>query len=382
MSTSDSLLDPAIWSGSFFSDGWRASTSDAPVIEPATGAELARIGAADAADVARAVASAAEAQRAWAATEYHERAAVLRRAGELFQRLAGAVQHWLIREAGSIPPKAAVETNAAAQECFEAAALASTPAGEVLPTAFDRLSLTRRVPVGVVGVIAPFNFPLVLSIRSVAPALALGNAVILKRDPRTAVSGGVALARIFEEAGLPSGLLHVLPGGAETGEALVSYQRVPVISFTGSTTAGRRVGELAARHLKRAHLELGGNSALVVLEDADLDAAVGLGAWGSYLHSGQICITTGRHLVHGSLAEACVDKLAEKASALPVGDPATEQVALGPIIDAGQRDKIHRLVESTVHAGAKLAKGGTYRDLFYRPTVLTQVSPDMPAYRD
>ncbi|MEV6238439.1 aldehyde dehydrogenase family protein [Lentzea sp. NPDC051838] len=382
MSTADSLLDPVSWAGSFFSDGWRVAAHTTPVVEPATGAELARIGVADAEDVAHAAKSAAEAQRAWAAAPYHERAAVLRRAGDLFQQHAESVQHWLVREAGSIPPKAAVETDTAAQECFEAAALASAPAGEVLPTAFDRLSLTRRVPAGVVGVIAPFNFPLILSIRSVAPALALGNAVILKPDPRTAVSGGVALARIFEEAGLPDGLLHVLPGGAPTGEALVTDPRVRVISFTGSTAAGRRVGELAARHLKRAHLELGGNSALIVLEDADLDAAVGLGAWGSYLHSGQICMTTGRHLVHESLVDAYVAKLAAKAEALPVGDPATEHVALGPIIDAGQRDKIHHLVRSTVDAGAQLAAGGTYRDLFYRPTVLAGVRPDMPAYRE
>jgi benzaldehyde dehydrogenase (NAD) len=190
----------------------------------------------------------------------------------------------------------------------------------------------------------------------------------------------VALARIFEAAGLPAGLLHVLPGGADTGEALVADPAVPVISFTGSTPAGRRVGELAGRYLKRAHLELGGNSALVVLDDADLDAAVGLGAWGSYLHSGQICMATGRHLVHESLFDAYVERLAAKADALPVGDPATKRVALGPIIDAAQRDRIHGIVRSTVDAGAEVVAGGTYQDLFYRPTVLTRVTPQMPAF--
>ncbi len=374
------LLDPAGWSGKTFSDGWRSGSSDQAVIEPATGTEIGRVGVAGQADVARAAERAATAQREWARQPHHERAAVLRRAGDLWQLYATEVQQWLITEAGSIPPKAGVETDTAAQECFEAAALASAPVGELLPSAYDRLSMTRRVPVGVVGVIAPFNFPLIPSIRSVAPALALGNAVILKPDPRTAVCGGISLARIFEEAGLPEGVLHVLPGGADVGEALVTDPHVPVISFTGSTGAGRRVGELASRHLKRAHLELGGNSALVVLDDADLDAAVGLGAWGSFLHSGQICMTTGRHLVHESLVDDYVERLAAKADALPVGDPATEKVALGPIIDAGQRDKIHSLVTSTVDAGAKLAAGGTYQDLFYRPTVLSEVSPAMPAY--
>ncbi|MQA63237.1 MAG: aldehyde dehydrogenase family protein [Actinophytocola sp.] len=380
--SSKTLLDPSIWTGKLASGGWREGAGERAVVEPATGAEIGRVGMAGPRDVAQAAERAAVAQREWAATPYPERAAVLRRAGGLWQQHADEVRQWLITEAGSIPPKAGVETDTAAQECFEAAALTSAPLGDLLPSTQDRLSMTRRVPAGVVGVIAPFNFPLILSIRSVAPALALGNAVILKPDPRTAVSGGIALARIFEAAGLPEGVLHVLPGGVDAGEALVTDPRVPLISFTGSTNAGRRVGELASRHLKRAHLELGGNSAIVVLDDADLDAAVGLGAWGSFLHSGQICMTTGRHLVHESLVADYVERLAAKADALPVGNPATEQVALGPIIDAGQRDKIHGLVTATADAGAKIAAGGSYTDLFYRPTVLAGVRPEMPAYAE
>ncbi|MEV1328019.1 benzaldehyde dehydrogenase [Micromonospora costi] len=375
------LLDAGTWHGTLYSDGWvEAAGGTAAVRSPATRDEIGVVGVANAADVARACARGAEAQRAWAATSYPERAAVLRRAGQLWEQHAAEVGEWLVREAGSIPPKAGVETDTAAQECYEAAALASRPLGEIIPSAQPRLSLVRRVPVGVVGVIAPFNFPLILSIRSVAPALALGNAVVLKPDLRTAVCGGLAIARVFEEAGLPDGLLHVLPGGVETGEALVADPHVRVISFTGSTAAGRKVGEAAARHLKRAHLELGGNSALIVLDDADLDLAVSAGAWGSFLHQGQICMTTGRHLVHESLTDRYVAALAEKADHLPVGDPAKEQVALGPIIDERQRDKIHSLVSASVDAGARLAAGGRYDGLFYRPTVLADVTPTTPAY--
>jgi benzaldehyde dehydrogenase (NAD) len=185
---------------------------------------------------------------------------------------------------------------------------------------------------------------------------------------------------VLEEAGLPEGLLHVLPGGPETGQALVTDRQVRVVSFTGSTRAGRAVAELAGRHLKRVHLELGGNSALVVLEDADLDRAASAGAWGSFLHQGQICMTTGRHLVHERVADDYVAKLAAKAEHLPVGNPAAEQVALGPVIDEGQRDRIHELVTASVDAGARLAAGGTYERLFYRPTVLAEVTTDMPAY--
>jgi benzaldehyde dehydrogenase (NAD) len=190
----------------------------------------------------------------------------------------------------------------------------------------------------------------------------------------------VSIARIFEEAGLPDGVLHVLPGDATAGEALVDDPNVAVISFTGSTATGRKVGEAAARHLKRAHLELGGNSALIVLDDADLDRSVSAAAWGSFLHQGQICMTTGRHLVHERIADEFVERLAERAAALPVGDPATEQVALGPVIDSGQRDNIHALVTASVEAGARLAAGGTYEGLFYQPTVLTNVTPQTPAW--
>ncbi|MEU4537109.1 benzaldehyde dehydrogenase [Streptosporangium sp. NPDC023825] len=376
-----SLMDAKTWTGQVFGDGWITShAGDAAVVEPATGVELGRVGVAGAEDVAAAAVRAVRAQREWAATSFEERAAVLRRAGRLFEEHAEEIQDWLVREAGSIRPKAGVETHVAAQECHEAAALASQPLGEILPTVKRRLSLARRVPAGVVGVIAPFNFPLVLAIRSVAPALALGNAVILKPDPRTAVSGGVAVARVFEEAGLPPGLLHVLPGGVAAGQALVGDPLVRVISFTGSTSAGRAVGEACGRLLKRAHLELGGNSALIVLDDADLDLAVSAGAWGSFLHQGQICMTTGRHLVHSSIAEEYVARLAEKADHLPVGDPAGGQVALGPLIDAGQRDKVHGLVTASVDAGARLAAGGTYESLFYRPTVLADLPAHSPAY--
>ncbi|HEY7597625.1 MAG TPA: aldehyde dehydrogenase family protein [Actinophytocola sp.] len=374
------VLDPGAFAGSVYSGGWvKPRGGAAPIVEPATGAELGTTGIADAEDVAAAAAGAAVAQREWAAATFTERAAVLRRAGTLIEEHADELRGWVVRETGAVAGLAAFAVGVAAQECYEAAALASRSPGEILPTTEPRLSLLRRVPVGVVGVISPFNVPLILSTRSVAPALALGNAVVLKPDLRTPVSGGFAIAAVLAEAGLPDGLLHVLPGGAEAGSALVTDPSVRVVSFTGSSRTGRVVAELAARHLKRVHLELGGNSALIVLDDADIERAVSAGAWGSYLHQGQICMTAGRHLVHEGVADAYIEALSAHANALPVGDP-TGEVALGPLIDAGQRDKVHELVTSTVDAGARLAAGGTYEGLFYRPTVLDGVRTDMPAY--
>ncbi len=375
------LLADRNWHGKIYLDGWVAGSGGvAPIISPATGAQLGERGLAAPADVTAAARSAAAAQVAWAARPHTERAAILRRAGALFEEHAEEIHGWLANEAGAIPGMAGFQTHLAAQACYEASALPSRAYGELLPSESPRLMFAQRVPVGVVAVISPFNAPLVLSARSVAPALALGNAVVLKPDPRTAVTGGFVLARIFEEAGLPTGLLHVLPGAVEVGEALVTEPLVRAISFTGSTAAGRRVGELAGRALKRVHLELGGNSALIVLADADLDLAASAGAWGSFLHQGQICMTAGRHLVHSSLYDSYVERLAEKADHLPVGDPASGTVALGPLIDAGQRDKVHSLVTRTVEAGARLAAGGRYEGLYYQPTVLAEVTPPMPAY--
>jgi benzaldehyde dehydrogenase (NAD) len=375
------FLDEAAWRGRVYSGGWvTPSGGEAAVIEPATGDELGRTGIADKADIARATELAVAAQPAWAATPHSERSALLRRAADIWLANAAEIEQWDIRESGKIPPAAQFETHVATGEVYEAATLPSRPYGELLPSEQPRLSFAERVPAGVVGVIAPFNFPQILAIRSVAPALALGNAVVLKPDPRTAVCGGVALARIFEEAGLPEGLLHVLPGGPEPGEALITDPLVRIISFTGSTAAGRRVGEVAARQLKRVHLELGGNSALIVLDDVDVAAAASAGAWGSFLHQGQICMTTGRHLVHEAVYADYVAAIAEKAAHLPVGNPATEQVALGPVIDSRQRDKIHSIVTASTDAGAKLAAGGTYEGLFYQPTVLAEVTESMPAF--
>lgn len=376
-----SLLDDLQWHSRIFTGSWQQSAGgDAAVVEPATGKELGRIGLAGLEEVTASAAQAAAAQLEWAAAPFSERAAVLRRAAESLQRHTDELRDWIVRESGGIPGKAYFELGHAVQNCYEAAALASRSLGELLPSAASRLSMVRRVPAGVVGVIAPFNGPVALAIRSVAPALALGNAVLLKPDPRTAVCGGVAVAAVFEQAGLPPGVLHVLPGGADIGAALVADPHVRVISFTGSTAAGRRVGELAGRYLKRTHLELGGNSALIVLDDADLDQAIRAAAFGAFFYQGQICMTIGRHLVHESLYGEYVARLAAKADGLPVGDPATEQVALGPLIDAGQRDRVHELVTSSVAAGARLAAGGTYRDLFYRPTVLAEAGPSIPSY--
>lgn len=374
------FFEDSLWAGKAYIGGWATTARTANVVSPSTGETLGSYAVAGPDDVADAVGHAVEAQLEWAVTPADQKAAILRRAAAIIDANTGVYADWLMREAGSAAGKAAFEAGLVSSEFWLAAATALESYGELLRSSRQRLSMARRLPVGVVGVISPFNFPGILSARSIAPALALGNAVVHKPDPRTTVTGGLFFAAVLEEAGLPAGLFSVVPGGAEAGGALVDHPDVPVISFTGSTPAGRAIGSRCGELLKRAHLELGGNNALLVLPDADVTAAASAGAWGSFLHQGQICMTTGRHFVHASIYDEYVGLLAEKARALPAGDPRTG-APLGPLIDAGQRDKVHAIVQESVAAGAVLQAGGTHDELFYAATVLSEVTPEHAAFQ-
>jgi len=377
------LLDPRRWTGRVFSGGWVDAPAAIQVAEPATGEALGLAGAADYTTVAAATAVAAREQPAWAATPMGERVAVVRRAAVLLERHRPEIERWMVRETGAIADKAAQEVTAAIGQLEQAAALIAHPLGAVLPSFTPgRVSFARRVPLGVVGVICPWSLPLVLALRSIAPALALGNAVVLKSDPNTPVTGGVVVARIFEEAGLPDGVLHAFSGGADVGQALVEDPHVRMISFTGSTAAGRKVGQAAGRTLKRAALGLGGNCPLVVLDDADVDAAASAGAWGSFLHQGQACLAASRHIVHESIVEAYLEALVARARRLAVGNPAAEDVALGPIINQDHADRVQRIVDESVAQGAAALTGGTPDGLFFPATVLADVIPSMPAFAE
>src|SRR3984893_6981791 len=270
------------WEGRVFGTEWRSAAGGSlDVLEPATGAKITSVGNATAADVRRAASEARAAQPGWAATRYEEGAAILRKAGRVLEDNQEELIPWIARETGGIPAKAGFEIHMVTEGLYRAAAMCTEPQGLVLPSNPGRISLAR------------FNFPLILSMGAVGPSLATGNAVVLKPDPRTVMTGGFIIARVFEEAGLPKGVLHVLPGGAEAGEALCTDPDIAMVSFTGSSNVGRRIGELAGKHLKKVQLELGAKTGGIVCEDAHLDAAASAIAFGAWFHQGQICMATG-----------------------------------------------------------------------------------------
>ena len=378
------LAPSGVWHDKIFSGGWKAAGAGTiPVTEKATGEVMGSTGCASVADVSAAAAIATDAQHAWAATPGPQRGDILREVARLLDVHRDEIARQIVRETGSIRPKAQLEVKLAIREILEGAALASQPTGMITTSDVKgRHSIARRIPMGVVGVITPWNSPLILAARAIAPALATGNAVLLKPDPQTPVSGGVLYARLFEATGLPEGLFHVLPGGAETGDAMVREPLVNMISFTGSTRVGQVIGAVAGGLLKRASLELGGKNPYIVLDDVDVEAAASAGAWGSFLHQGQVCMSAGRHLVQETIADAYVESLVRRTRALTVGDPSRDDVHLGPLINERQAANVDRIVADSASKGAKILAGGSRDGLFFEPTVMVDVAPQMPAFEE
>ncbi|MET3650260.1 benzaldehyde dehydrogenase [Phyllobacterium ifriqiyense] len=374
------LLDTVHLEGTFFDGAWKKAEQRKQIVEPATGAKLGDIGLASPSDINLTSKAARAGQVDWASVHYEKRAEVFRSAAHVVESNRNEIVGWLVKESASTRPKAEVEVALSLKALYEASAMPSQALGQVLPSQPGRLNIARRRPIGLVGVISPFNFPLYLAMRAVAPALAVGNSVLLKPDLRTSISGGLILARIFEEAGLPSGILSVLPGDAAIGEALCDAPDVGMIQFTGSTSAGRKVGARAGHNLKKVSLELGGKNAFVVLDDADVELAVNNAVWSTFLHQGQICMSAGRILVQAAIADEFTRRLCEHASKLTVGNPWTDQVALGPLISEAQVTHAMGVVDEAVAQGAQVATGGGRSGLFFEPTVLTGVEPENSAF--
>lgn len=353
----------------------------APTTNPYSDEALLDVAQATEDDLDEAYRAAEHAQADWVDRPPTERQAVLAKAAELMEARRDEIADWLIQEAGSTHVKAGLEIDNAVGITKEAASYPLRMEGSLFPSIIPgKENRVYRVPVGVVGVISPWNFPFHLSMRSVAPALGAGNGVVLKPASNTPVSGGTLLGAIFEEAGLPAGLLAVTPGsGSEIGDPFVEHPVPRVISFTGSTPVGRGIAEKAGKGLKRVELELGGNNVMVVLDDADVEQAARAAAFGKFLHQGQICIALNRIAVHESVHDAFVERFLEVVRGFQAGDPSDEQTFVGPIIDDDQFESVLDVLRRTKDAGATVALGGEPDGRVIPPTVLTGVTQDMPA---
>ena len=267
-----------------------------------------------------------------------------------------------------------------------AAAAAYQVTGEILPSDHGKLSLVVREPLGVVSVISPWNFPLILSSRGFAVALAVGNAIVLKPSEETPVAGGVLIAEVLEEAGIPKGVFNVVTCSrdnvGEVGDELISNRLVRGVSFTGSTAVGSKVAAKAGGLLKKCCVELGGKDALIVLDDADIEQAVNAATFGSFMHQGQICMSVERVIVDSSVAAEFTEKFVQNTKKLKVGNPREMANCIGPIINQKQLDKIREQVDEAMAKGAKLLCGGKNDGLFFEPTVLANVTRDMKIFRE
>lgn len=361
---------------------WRPGTGSWDIIDfnPYDGEKLASITIATVDEVDDAYKAAARAQKQWATTNPYARRAVFEKALRLIEDREQEIAEAIIAELGGTRLKAAFELHLAKEFLREAVHLALRPEGKILPSPVDgKENRVYRVPVGVVGVISPFNFPFLLSLKSVAPALALGNGVVLKPHQNTPICGGSLVAKIFEDAGLPAGLLNVvITDIAEIGDAFIEHPVPKVISFTGSDKVGRHVATVCASHFKRSVLELGGNSAIVVLDDADIDYAVDAAVFSRYVHQGQVCMAANRVLVDRSVADEFTEKFVAKVKSLKAGDPRDPETVIGPVINSSQADAISGAVEQAIAEGATALVHGTTTENLVRPSVLSGLPADSP----
>ncbi|MYW70306.1 aldehyde dehydrogenase family protein [Streptomyces sp. SID8379] len=364
---------------------WRQGRGAWDIIDlnPYGGDKLASITVASVEEVDEAYRAAERAQKEWAQTNAYARRTVFERALHLIEEREAAIVGAITDELGGTRVKAGFEIHLAKEFLREAVQLTLRPQGEVIPSPVDgKENRVYRVPVGVVGVISPFNFPFLLSLKSVAPALALGNGVVLKPHQDTPVCGGSLIAKIFEDAGLPPGLLNVvITDIAEIGDTLLTHPVPKVISFTGSDKIGQHVATVCASQFKRAVLELGGNSALTVLDDADIDYAVDAAVFSRFIHQGQVCMAANRILVDRKVEREFTEKFVAKVRTLKCGDPHDPATVIGPVINSTQADALSGVVEQAIAEGATpLVRGGVEGNVV-EPVVLGGLPADSPVLR-
>ncbi|WP_181699790.1 betaine-aldehyde dehydrogenase [Chthonobacter albigriseus] len=376
---------------SHFIDGAPFEDADGAVIEsryPATDEVIARLHAATAATVDRAVAAATRAQKDWAALPGRERGRILRRAADLLRERNRELSVLETLDTGKALQETLVADAASGADCLEYfGGLAASIEGSTVDLG-SAFVYTRREPLGVVAAIGAWNYPIQIACWKAAPALAAGNAVIFKPAETTPLSA-LKLAEILKEAGLPDGVYNVVQGYGDTGRMLVKHPGIAKISLTGESNTGKRVMADAAETLKHVTLELGGKSPLIVFDDANLDNAVGAAMLANFYSTGQICSNGTRVFVQKGAKEAFLERLVERTAKIRLGDPLDEATHLGPLVSHKHREKVLAYLELGKAEGARLMIGGGVPRLqgfesgaWVEPTVFADVTDDMRIARE
>jgi glyceraldehyde-3-phosphate dehydrogenase (NADP+) len=370
--TSNTMLINGLWVGAL--DG-RTET----IKTPYDGSEVGEVPVASIKDAELAIAGAVAGFEIWSRTPAHQRVAILLKAAALADERATEIAAIISKESGKSQVEAIGEAGRSGEIIRLAAYEGSQLYGETLPldankgTGFDKIGFTLRQPVGVVVAISPFNYPALLVLHKVAPALAAGNAVVLKPARSTPLTA-LAIAKCFTDAGLPEGALNVVTGaGGELGDFLVSDKRVRKVSFTGSTGVGERIASIAG--VKKLSLELGASGPVIVMDDADIEAAATAIALGGYINAGQVCISAQRIIVQENVIVNFLDALKPKVEAIRFGNPFTEGINIGSLITKTEADRVSTSIRQAVADGAKLITGGDHDGAFVQPAIVANVDP-------
>lgn len=344
----------------------------------------------NAADLDEAVEAALKAQPAWEATPAPGRGEVLYRAAQILERCQEELAQLMTREMGKILKETRGDVQIAIDVAKFMAGEGKRPEGETVPSALpNKLCVTLRHPIGIVGIITPWNFPIAIPAWKTFPALLAGNSVVLKPASDTPLLA-LKLAEVLQEAGLPDGVFNVLTGpGGSLGDAMASHKKINMISLTGSTEVGRHVAEICGRDLRRCALELGGKNAVIVLDDGDLDLAAESVTWAAFGTTGQRCTATSRVIVQRGALKGFTERLVARAEKLRVGDGLNAETEMGPLVNMGRVTAVHAYTEVGQREGAQLVTGGApltkdeYSEgAFYKPTIFTDVTPEMRIARE
>ena len=355
------------------------------VVNPANGEKLAEVQMSEAKDVEGAVKVAKRAQKVWAKVPAPRRADYLYEIGRLMKERKEHLAGVLTKEMGKVIEEGRGEVQEGIDMAYYMAGEGRRLFGETTPSELaDKFAMSIRAPIGVVGLITPWNFPVAIATWKAFPALVAGNTFLWKPATETPMMA-YEMSKIFKEAGLPDGVANVVFGsGPEVGGAMIEHPDIRVISFTGSTETGRSVAEACGRHLKKVSLEMGGKNAVIVMEDADLDLAVDGILWSAFGTAGQRCTACSRVIAHKAIKEELQRKLLEKTKTLTIGDGMDETVKVGPVINAAALKKIHSYIEVGKKEGASLLVGGGIledapydKGYYYSPTIFTDVLPSM-----